>query len=150
MYRPGPCNYLSNLLVNIVRFVIFMLHRLSNTKSLMLAILRWHELIQLARCKFYSLLHTVMGAILYWYTPVRSKRPVGRQGAFTQRYRNKPREPVQNRFKIRVLRKSEPEIGPVCKRTIRFTYEQKRQFRFRSTFQTCWVSTSTRYSLPVY
>ena len=36
-------------------------------------------LIQLARCKFYTVgpLHTAMSAILYWYAPVRSKRPVG-------------------------------------------------------------------------
>ena len=36
-------------------------------------------LIQLARCKIYTVgsLHTTMSAILYWYTPVSSKRPVG-------------------------------------------------------------------------
>ena len=36
-------------------------------------------LIQLARCKFCTVdpLHTAMSAILYWYAPVRSKRPVG-------------------------------------------------------------------------
>ena len=36
-------------------------------------------LIQLARCKFYTVrpLHTAMSAILYWYAPVCSKRPVG-------------------------------------------------------------------------
>ena len=66
-----------------------------------------------------------------------------RDVAFTQLYKNKPSEPVQNRFKIRIVRKSEPEIGPVRKRTIPFPYEQKRQIQFRSTFRTCWVSTST-------
>ena len=52
-------------------------------------------LIQLARCKFYTVgpLHTAMSATLYWYAPVRSKRPVGEMYvAFTQRYRNKPSE----------------------------------------------------------
>ena len=36
-------------------------------------------LIQLARCKFFTVgpLHTAMSAILYWYSPVRSKRPAG-------------------------------------------------------------------------
>ena len=67
-----------------------------------------------------------------------------RKGAFTQGYRNKPSEPVHNRFKIRMVRKSEPEIEPVRKRTIPSPYEQKRQVQFRSTFRTCWVSTGTR------
>ena len=48
-----------------------------------------------------------------------------REVAFTQGYRNEPSEPVQNRFKIRMVRKSEPEIGSVRKRTIPFPYEQK-------------------------
>ena len=102
-------------------------------------------LIQLARSKFYTVgpLHTSMSAILYWYAPVRSKRPVG-EFAFPQGYRNKPSVPVQNRFKIRMVRKSEPEIGPVRKRTSAFPYEQKRQVQFRSTFRTYWVSTGTR------
>ena len=39
-----------------------------------------------------------------------------REVAFTQE--NKPSEPVQNRFKIQMVRKSEPEIDPVRKRTI--------------------------------
>ena len=55
MNRPGPCNYLSNLVVNTVRFVIFTLHRLSVTQELMLAILRWRKLIQLFRCNFMHL-----------------------------------------------------------------------------------------------
>ena len=38
--RPDPCNYLSNLLVNRVRLVIFMLQRLSDTMAWMLAVLR--------------------------------------------------------------------------------------------------------------
>ena len=48
-----------------------MLPRLSDTKAWML--------IQLARCKFYTVspLHTAMSAILYWHALVRSKRPVG-------------------------------------------------------------------------
>ena len=37
--RPDSCNYLLNLLVNTVRLVIFMLHRLSDTKASMLAVL---------------------------------------------------------------------------------------------------------------
>ena len=48
-----------------------------------------------------------------------------RDVAFTRGYRDKPSEPVQNRFKIRMVRKSEPEIGPVHKRTIPFPYEEK-------------------------
>ena len=63
-------------------------------------------------------------------------------------FTHKPSEPVQNRFKIRMVRKSEPEIGPVRKRTIPFPYEQTRQVQFRSTFRTTfrtyWVSTGTR------
>ena len=56
----------------------------------MLAVLRWHKLIQLARCKFCTVgtLHTVMDAILYWYGPVCSKRPVGRGVAFTRVWKN--------------------------------------------------------------
>ena len=56
-----------------------------------------------------------------------------RQVAFTQGCRNKPSEPVQNRFKIRMLRKREQEFGPVRKRTIPFPYERKRQVQFRSS-----------------
>ena len=66
-----------------------------------------------------------------------------RKVAFTQGYRNKPSELVQNMLKIRMVRKSEPEIGPVRQRTILFSYEQNRQVQFRSTFRTCWVSTGT-------
>ena len=111
----------------------------------MLAVLRWHA---------YSIGQM---QILYSRPPshghecdfilVRSGpfQKAGRRDiAFTQLYKNKHREPVQNRFKIRIVRKSEPEIGPVRKRTIPFPYEQKRQIQFRSTFRTCWVSTSTR------
>ena len=50
-----------------------------------------------------------------------------REVAFTQGYRNMPSEPVKNRFKIQMVWKSEPEIGPVRKRTIPLPYEQKRQ-----------------------
>ena len=53
-----------------------------------------------------------------------------RDVAFTQLYKNKPSELVQNRFKIRIVRKSKPEIGPVRKRIIPFPYEQKRQIQF--------------------
>ena len=56
----------------------------------------------------------------------------------------KPSKAVQNRSSIRVVRKSEPEIGQVYKPTVPFPYEQKRQVQFRSTVQNCWVSTSTR------
>ena len=56
----------------------------------------------------------------------------------------KSSEPVQNRSKIWVVQKSEPEIGPVRKRTVPFSYEQKKQVQFRSTFRTCCVSTGTR------
>ena len=98
-------------------------------------------LIQLARCKLYTVgpIRTAMSAILYW-----KKKSGRREAAFTQGYKNKPSEPVQNRFKIRMVRKSEPETGQVRKRTIPFPYEQKRQVQFRSTFRTFWVSTGTR------
>ena len=56
----------------------------------------------------------------------------------------KSSEPVQNRPKIRLVRKSEPEIGRVRKPTVPFPYEQKRQVQFRSTVRNCWVSTGTR------
>ena len=106
-----------------------MLHRLTGYQGLDAFDLTLTHNIQLARCKFYTVgtFHTTMATILYWYAPVRSKRPVGREVAFTQGYRNKPSEPFQNRFKIRVVWKSEPEIGPFRKRTIPFRYEQKRQ-----------------------
>ena len=81
--------------------------------------------IQLTRCKLYTVgtFHTAMVTILYWYAPVHSKRPVGGEVAFTQGYRNKPREPR----KIWVVWKSEPEIRPFRKCTIPFWYEHKRQ-----------------------
>ena len=103
-------------------------------------------LIQLARCKFYTVgpLYTTMSAIFDWYALVRSKRPVGEKLHSHRGIETKPSEPVQNRFKIRMVQKSEPEIEPVCKRTIPFPYEHKRQVQFRSTFRTCWVSTGTR------
>ena len=44
-----------------------------------------------------------------------------------QGYRNKPSELFQNKFKIRVLWKNEPEIGPFRKRIIPFRYEHKTQ-----------------------
>ena len=53
----------------------------------MLAVLRLYKLIQLARCKFYT---EAMGAILYCYALVRSKRPVGREVAFIQGYGKNP------------------------------------------------------------
>ena len=53
-------------------------------------------------------------------------------------------KPVKNRTNIRVVRKIEPEIGPVYKPTVPFPYEQKRQAQFRSTVQNCWVCTGTR------
>ena len=56
----------------------------------------------------------------------------------------KSSELVQNRSKIRVVRKNKPEVGPVRKRTVPFSCEQKRQVHFRFTFRTCWVSTATR------
>ena len=106
-----------------------MLHRLTRYQDLDACDLTLTHNIQLARCKFYTVgtFHMAMIMILYWYAPVRSKKPVGREVAFTQGYRNKPSEPFQNRFKIRVVWKSEPEIEPFRKRTIPFWYEQKRQ-----------------------
>ena len=98
-----------------------MLHRLTGYQGLDACDLTLTHTIQLARCKFYTVgtFHTAMVTILYWYAPVRSKRPVERGCIHTvQGYRNKPSEPFQNRFKIRVEWKSEPEIGPFRKRTI--------------------------------
>ena len=43
---------------------------------------------------------------------------------------------IQNRSNIRVVRKSEPEIGPVYKPTAPLTHEQKRQVQFRPTCRT--------------
>ena len=97
--------------------------------------------------QFYTVapLHMAMSEILYWYAPVQKFQKASRsEVAFTQGYRNKPSEPVQNRFKIRMVRKSEPEIRPVRKCTISLPYEQKRQVQFRSTFRTCWVSMGAR------
>ena len=109
-----------------------MLHRLTEYQGLDACDLTLTHNIQLARCKFYTVgtFHTAMVTILYWYAPARSRRPVGREVAFTQGYRNKPSKPFQNRFKIRVVWKREPEIGPFRKRTIPFRYEQKRQVCF--------------------
>ena len=67
-----------------------------------------------------------MSAILLWHAPVRSIRCGRREVAFTQGYRNKPSEPFQNRFIIRMVWKREPGIGPVRKRTIPFPYEEKK------------------------
>ena len=89
--------------------------------------------------------HTAMGAIAYWSALVRSKKPVGRErGCIHTGIWKKSSELVQNMSKIRVVRKSKPEIGPVRKRTVTFPCEQKRQVQFRSTFRTCWVSIGTR------
>ena len=72
--RPDPCNYLSNLLVNTVIFVSFMLHRLSDTKAWMLAVLRWHA-YSIGQMQFYTVGHEY--DFILAYAPVRSKRPVG-------------------------------------------------------------------------
>ena len=63
-----------------------MLHRLTGYQGLDACDLTLTHNIQLARCKFYTVgtFHTAMVTILYWYAPVRSKRPVGRGVAFTQ------------------------------------------------------------------
>ena len=123
-----------------------MLHRLTRYQGLDACDLTLTHNIQLARCKFYTVgtFHTAMVMILYWYAPVRSKRPVRREVAFTQGYRNKPSEQFQNRFKIRVVWKSEPEIGPFDKHTIPFQYEQERQVCSGPLSGTCWVSMGTR------
>ena len=105
-----------------------MLHRLTGYQGLDACDLTLTHNIQLARCKFYTVgtFHTAMVTILYWYAPVRFKRPVGRLHSHRAGvYRNKPSEPFQNRFKIRVV--CEPEIGPFRKRTIPFRYEHERQ-----------------------
>ena len=49
-----------------------------------------------------------------------------REVAFTQGCRYKPNKPVQNMFKIRMVRKSEPEIEPVRKRTISSAHLNKK------------------------
>ena len=71
-------------------------------------------LIQLARCKFFYSRPPSHGYecdfILVRSGPF--QKTGRREVAFTQGYRNKPSEPVQNRFKIRMVRKSEPEIRP--------------------------------------
>ena len=120
-----------------------MLDRLSDTKAWMLAVLRWHAYsIGQMQILYTRPLHTAMSAILYWYAPVRSKRPVGEKLHSHKRLVGEKLH-SQKQTKIRMVRKSEPEIEPVRKRTIPFLYEQKGQGQFRSTFLTCWVSTGT-------
>ena len=85
-----------------------------------------------------------LGATAYWSALVRSKKPEGREAAFTKGYGKNQVNWSRIGPKIRVVWKSKPEIGPVRKRTIPFLCEQKRQVQFRSTFRTCWVSTGTR------
>ena len=64
-------------------------------------------LIQLARCKFYTVgpLHTAMSGDFMLVRSGPFQKAGRREVAFTQGYRNKPSEPVQNRFKIRMMRK---------------------------------------------
>ena len=122
-----------------------MLHRLSDTKAWMLAILRLHVYSIGQMQSFYSKPHSHGHECEFFLVRSGRFQKAGRREvAFTQEYRNKPSEQVQNRFEIRMVRKSEPEIEPVRKRTIPFPYEQKGQVQFRSTFRTCRVSTSTR------
>ena len=109
-----------------------MIHRLTGYQGLDACDLTLTHNIQLARCKFDTVgtFHTAMVTILYCM--VRSgpfqKACRERDCIHTgQGYRNKPSEPFQNRFKIRVVWKSEPEIGPFRKRIIPFRYEHKRQ-----------------------
>ena len=64
-----------------------------------------------------AILHTWPPSHGHWcdFILVRSgpfQKAGGSEVAFTQGYRNKPSEPVQNRLKIRMVRKSEPEIRP--------------------------------------
>ena len=64
--------------------------------------------------QFYTVapLHMAMSEILYWYAPVQKFQKASRsEVAFTQGYRNKPSEPVQNRFKIRMVRKANQKSG---------------------------------------
>ena len=107
-----------------------MLHRLTGYQGLDACDLTLTHNIQLARCKFYTVgtFHMAMVTILYWYAPVRSKRPVGSEVAFTQG-RGIETNPA-NRSRIDSNSggmESEPEIGPFRKRTIPFRYEHKRQ-----------------------
>ena len=137
---------MSNLVVNKVRFIISTLYRLSVTQELMLAVLRWRKLIQLARCKFHAFHRPRSHRHGCNYILVHSGpfQKAGRErDCIHTGVWKKSSELVQNRSKIRVVHKSKPEIGPVCKRTIPFPCEQKRQVQFRSTFRTCWVSTGT-------
>ena len=62
-----------------------MLHRLTGYQGFDACDLTLTHNIQLARCKFYTVgtFHMFMVTILYGYAPVRSKRPVGREVAFT-------------------------------------------------------------------
>ena len=63
-----------------------MLHRLTGYQCLDACDLTLTHNIQLTRCKFYTVgtFHTAMVTILYWYAPVRSKRPLAREVALTQ------------------------------------------------------------------
>ena len=94
-----------------------MLHRLSDTKAWMLAYSIGQIQILYSRPPSHG--HQCDFMLVHSGPFQKAGR---REVAFTQGYRNEPSEPIQNRFKIRMVRKSELEIGPVRKRTIPLPY----------------------------
>ena len=101
-------------------------------------------LVQLARCKFYTVapLHKAMSAIFYWYALVRSKRPVGEKLHSHRGIETNPMNRSRTGSKFGRYGKVKQKSSLFA--NIPFPYEQKRQVQFRSTFRTCWVSTGTR------
>ena len=97
-------------------------------------------LIQLARCKFYTVgpLHTAMSAILYWYTPVRSKSLVG---ATLHSHRGIETNKV-NRFRIGSKFGWYGKANQKSGRLANVLFHSYMNKTGRSTFRTCWASTA--------
>ena len=84
-----------------------------------------------------------MGAIAYWSALVCSKKPVGREVAFTQGYGKNPANWSRIYPKFGWYGKVNQKSGRFANVPFPFPCERKRQVQFRSTFRTCWVSTGT-------
>ena len=84
-------------------------------------------------------LHTAMGAILYCYALVRSKRPVGSGVAFTQGYGKNP----ANLFRIGAKFGWYGKVNQKSDRFANVPFHSRMNRKGRSTFRTCWISTGT-------
>ena len=83
-----------------------------------------------------------------WSALVRSKKPEGREVAFTQEYGKHPANWSRIGPKFGWYGKVNQKQGRFPNvYTVPFPCEQKRQVQFRSTFLTCWVSTGARKSI---